>query len=64
MSTRDELTEAVSAVCNTLTQRGVPYFITGSVASSTHAECRATNDIDIGADFRSVDIRALISAFD
>lgn len=58
-----ELTGAIASVTGTLVRCGVPYFITGSLASSMHAEFRATNDIDIVADFGQVDLPALYAAF-
>lgn len=64
MSGKDELTDAVSSVCAALDAHRVRYFITGSVASSMHAAFRATNDVDIVADFALVDVHALIAAFD
>ncbi|WP_309672200.1 hypothetical protein [Gemmatimonas sp.] len=39
---------------------GVPYFITGSFASSMHGEFRATNDVDFVADFRRGDLPGLL----
>lgn len=39
---------------------GVPYFITGSFASSMHGEFRATNDVDFVADFRHGDLRGVL----
>lgn len=44
-----------------LTANGVPYFITGSLASSVHGDFRATNDVDIVADYRRGDPRAAIA---
>lgn len=64
MSGLDELTGAIASVTGTLEAHGVPYFVTGSLASSMHAEFRATNDIDIVADFGVVDLRGLMRAFD
>ncbi len=64
MTDQDELITAVFSVSATLDAHNVPYFVTGSLASSTHAEFRATNDIDIVADFAAVDLRALMRAFD
>jgi hypothetical protein len=60
----DDLTGAIASVTGTLEAHEVPYFVTGSLASSMHAEFRATNDIDIVADFGGVDLRALMRAFD
>lgn len=64
MSRFADLTSAIVSVTGTLEAYRVPYFVTGSLASSMHAEFRATNDIDIVADFGSVDLRALMRAFD
>ncbi|HEX9632035.1 MAG TPA: hypothetical protein VGA02_06180 [Gemmatimonadales bacterium] len=64
MTGRDDLTSAVASVARTLDAFRVPYFVTGSLAASTHAEFRATNDIDIVADFSAVDLRALMREFD
>lgn len=63
MSAKEEVTDVVRSVCATLEAHGVPYFITGSVAASTHAEFRATNDVDIVADFAAADISALMAVF-
>ena len=52
-----------SSVTGTLEFHHVPYFVTGSLASSVHAEFRATNDIDIVADFGAVDLPALMRTF-
>lgn len=56
-----ELTAVVSAVVDALTANKVPYFITGSLASSVHGEFRATNDVDIVADFLLGDLRAVVA---
>ncbi len=60
----DDLSQAVAMVTRILESHRVPYFITGSLASSVHAEFRATNDIDIVADFESVNLGPLMRAFD
>lgn len=60
----DDLRDALASVVTALEAHQVPYFVTGSLASSMHAEFRATNDIDIVADFASVDLRALIRALE
>lgn len=57
-----ELMGAIASVIGALVRCGVPYFITGSLASSMHAEFRATNDIV--SDFGRVDLSALYSAFE
>jgi len=64
MSGLDDLTGAIVSVTGILEAHGIPYFVTGSLASSMHAEFRATNDIDIVADFGMVDLHALMRAFD
>jgi hypothetical protein len=62
VSELDDLTGAIVSVTGTLESHRVPYFVTGSLASSVHAEFRATNDLDIVADFGAVDLRALMRA--
>lgn len=64
MSGLDDLIGAIANVTEALEAHEVPYFVTGSLASSMHAVFRATNDIDIVADFGVVDLRALMRAFD
>ena len=64
MTGLEDLTQAVTTVAGVLETHRVPYFVTGSLASSAHAEFRATNDIDIVADFTSVNLRDLMHAFD
>jgi hypothetical protein len=56
-----ELAGVVAAVVDALTASNVPYFITGSLASSVHGDFRATNDVDIVADFRLGDLRAAVA---
>ncbi len=51
----------MAAVVGTLTANKVPYFITGALASSVHGDFRATNDVDIVADFRLGDPRAAVA---
>jgi hypothetical protein len=41
---------------------GVAYFLTGSLASSTYGEPRATRDVDIVADLRPADAIPLVAA--
>jgi hypothetical protein len=60
----EDLTQAVATVTSVLEAHRVPYFVTGSLASSAHAEFRATNDIDIVADFTATNLRHLMQAFD
>ena len=61
MSDVVELLAVVDAVIGALRRHAVPYFITGSFASSVHGEFRATNDIDIVA---QLDTSKLVSLFD
>jgi len=63
MSGLGDLTGAIASVTGTLEAFRIPYFVTGSLASSMHAAFRATNDIDIVADVGSVDLHALMRAF-
>lgn len=44
------LAELLAAVITRLDAAGVPYMVTGSVASSYHGEPRATRDVDIVID--------------
>ena len=42
----------------------ISYMVGGSVASSSHGAVRATNDVDIVADFREAHITAFVSALE
>lgn len=64
MTGLEDLTQAITTVTGVLETYRVPYFVTGSLASSAHAEFRATNDIDIVADFTTVSLGDLMQAFD
>ncbi|HUG27691.1 MAG TPA: hypothetical protein VMK53_05275 [Gemmatimonadales bacterium] len=64
MTGLEDLTQVVTTVTGVLETHRVPYFITGSLASSAHAEFRATNDLDIVADFTTANLRDLMQAFD
>lgn len=46
-----------------LERLGIPYFITGSVASIFYGEPRFTNDIDFVADVKPEHITSLLAAF-
>ncbi|MDP1860520.1 MAG: hypothetical protein Q8K82_17720 [Gemmatimonadaceae bacterium] len=50
MSDAAELLTVVDAVIIALRRYAIPYFVTGSFASSIHGEFRATADIDLVAD--------------
>jgi hypothetical protein len=64
VSAAKNLTDTITEVAEVLEAHRVPYFVTGSLASSAHAEFRATNDIDIVADFTAVELRTLMRAFE
>lgn len=47
VSNTGDLIAVVDAVIGALREHAIPYYITGSFASSVHGEFRATNDIDL-----------------
>ncbi len=49
------------AVC--LENNGIPYMMTGSIASSLHGEPRSTHDIDVLVQIKKTDITKLRAAF-
>jgi len=55
--------ELLTAVARALDAAGIPYMVTGSVASSLQGEPRSTHDIDIVVEIREKDIAALAGAF-
>lgn len=63
MTAASDLAQVIAGVAEVLERRGVRYFITGSLAASAHAEFRATNDVDVVADFTGVDVRQLVGEF-
>ncbi|MFQ5849316.1 MAG: hypothetical protein ACE5JU_01860 [Candidatus Binatia bacterium] len=58
-----ELYELLALVVETFTRLGVPYLVTGSVASMAYGEPRLTNDIDVVAGIREEHILGLLAAF-
>ena len=46
-----------------LQRMGVPYLVTGSMATITYGEARFTNDVDIVADLKASHVDALLAAF-
>ena len=58
-----ELYELLALVVETFTRLGVPYLVTGSVASMAYGEPRLTNDIDVVAGVREEHIPGLLAAF-
>ncbi len=60
MSDAAELLTVVDAVIIALRRHAIPYFVTGSFASSIHGEFRATADIDLVADMHPAVLPALL----
>ena len=60
MSDAAELLTVVDAVIIALRRHAIPYFVTGSFASSIHGEFRATADIDLVADMHPAVLPALM----
>jgi hypothetical protein len=58
-----ELYELLALVVETFTRLGVPYLVTGSVASMAYGEPRLTNDIDVVAGVREEHVPGLLAAF-
>lgn len=57
------LHELLERIVVVLERLGVPYLVTGSIASIAYGEPRLTNDIDIVAAVGDKDIPALLEAF-
>ncbi len=57
--TAPDILNALNPVVNAFEQLSIPYYISGSVASSIHGMARATMDIDIIADIRKYHIPKL-----
>jgi hypothetical protein len=58
--TASDLARAVRPVAEALEALGVPFYLTGSVASSAHGIARASLDADIVADLQAVHVQSLI----
>ena len=56
-----ELFGVIDSAVAALRRHSIPYFITGSLASSVHGEFRATNDIDIVAELDPQRLGALFA---
>ena len=54
--------ELLAIVIGTLDRVGIPYMVTGSLASSYHGEPRATRDVDIVIDPAADTLAALVDA--
>jgi hypothetical protein len=50
-------------VAQALARLGVPYMVTGSMASSYHGEPRSTHDIDVVVELKRSDIPRLLAEF-
>src|SRR2546425_2404732 len=55
-----EIVEALTPLVEAFEELGVPYYIGGSVASSTYGESRPTQDVDIVADLQFQHVRPLV----
>lgn len=62
MTTMGEL-EILKMVCQRLHQKGIPYMITGSIATNVYAVPRMTRDIDIVIEVSRDDIERLSTMF-
>lgn len=56
-------TELTQLVVSTMETLGIPYFITGSIASIALGEPRYTNDIDVVADISPAAVSKILAAF-
>jgi hypothetical protein len=50
-------------VTRILSEMGIRFFVSGSIASSMYGEPRSTNDIDLVADISEGDTEAIVKAF-
>ena len=58
-----EQNELTAFVGQQLTQVGIDFYITGSVASGVYGESRTTNDVDIVADVHETQVDPLLARF-
>ena len=58
-----ELAELLRHVTSTLDQLGIPYLVTGSVATIAYGEPRLTNDIDLVVRLSPLQVQPLCDAF-
>ncbi len=58
-----ELYELLELVVRTFARLGIPYVVTGSVASMAYGEPRLTNDIDVVAGIQLAHVQDLLAAF-
>jgi arginine deiminase len=57
-----EINQAVKLFVKTLEQLNVPYYIGGSIASSVYGISRATMDVDLVSELKSVHVKFLVQA--
>lgn len=57
-------TDPLSCFVERLERSGVPYMVTGSVASTVYGEPRLTHDIDLVAELRAADVEPFLAAFE
>ncbi len=58
-----EIYDLMLKISGCFNRLGIPYFVTGSVASIAYGEARFTNDIDIVADIKNEDIPGIMKCF-
>ncbi len=58
-----ELFDLLEKAVKTFEGLGIPYLVTGAVASIAYGEPRLTNDIDVVADIGEQQVAALLAAF-
>jgi hypothetical protein len=58
-----EPTELPTYAAGVPARLGIPYAVVGSMASSYLGEARLTNDVDILADVKHEQVKALLAAF-
>ncbi len=58
-----ELSDLLERAVRAFEKIGIPYLVTGSVASIAYGEPRLTNDIDIIADMNEHHVTSLLAAF-
>ena len=58
-----EQSELLNHLIRCFESLGIPYLLTGSIASMAYGEPRFTNDIDIVADIKMEHIKGLKTAF-
>lgn len=62
MVSSNEIIQALKPVADALEQLGIPYYIGGSVASSSYGIARSTLDVDLVSNLKTQDIPQFVSA--